>query len=89
MDQSIGLVSLVVSDYDAAIDFFVGVLGFLLIEDRPIPEQSKRWVVVAPPGASGTRLLRASVSFSVYRQLRPRLSVVSRSRRSLCPRAKG
>lgn len=57
--QSIGLVSLVVPDYDEAIAFYVGILGFTLIEDSFVPEQNKRWVVVAPPGATGTRLLLA------------------------------
>ncbi len=59
MKQSLGLVSLVVRDYDEAIDFFVGKLGFRLVEDRPVPEQSKRWVVVSPPGATESRLLLA------------------------------
>jgi catechol 2,3-dioxygenase-like lactoylglutathione lyase family enzyme len=62
MNQSLGLVSLMVREYDAAITFFVGILGFTLIEDTPIPEQSKRWVVVAPPGGSGARLLLARAS---------------------------
>src|ERR1041385_5701023 len=44
--QSLGLVSLVVRDYDEALCFFVGKLGFVLIEDSFVPEQSKRWVVV-------------------------------------------
>jgi len=57
--QSLGLVSLVVREYDEAIAFFVGTLGFSLIEDTPIPEQDKRWVVVAPPGSTGSRLLLA------------------------------
>ncbi len=59
MKQSLGLVSLVVREYDEAIAFFVGTLGFSLIEDTPIPEQDKRWVVVAPPGSTGSRLLLA------------------------------
>ena len=57
--QMIGEIALVVRDYDEAIDFFVGVLGFILIEDSLIPSQDKRWVVVAPPGATGSRLLLA------------------------------
>jgi catechol 2,3-dioxygenase-like lactoylglutathione lyase family enzyme len=57
--QSIALVSLVVPDYDEALDFYVGVLGFELVEDTFVPEQNKRWVVVAPPGSTGTRLLVA------------------------------
>jgi catechol 2,3-dioxygenase-like lactoylglutathione lyase family enzyme len=60
--QRIGLVSLVVDDYDDALAFFVGKLGFQLLEDTFVPEQSKRWVVVAPPGASGSRLLLAKAS---------------------------
>jgi catechol 2,3-dioxygenase-like lactoylglutathione lyase family enzyme len=59
MKQTIGQVALVVRDYDEAIDFYVGRLGFTLIEDTYIPEQDKRWVVVAPPGSSDTRLLLA------------------------------
>ena len=60
--QSLGLVSLVVRDYDEALDFFVGKLGFVLVEDRPMPEQRKRWVVVSPPGAGESRLLLARAS---------------------------
>lgn len=59
MKQSIGLVALVVRDYDEAIDFYVGRLGFFLVEDTPIEAQNKRWVVVAPPGSSELRLLLA------------------------------
>lgn len=62
MNQSLALVSLVVRDYDEALDFFVGKLGFRLVEDREVPEQSKRWVVVAPPGSSGCQLLLAKAS---------------------------
>jgi len=57
--QALGLVSLVVRDYDEAIAFYVGTLGFDLIEDTPVPEQHKRWVVVAPRGARESRLLLA------------------------------
>ena len=59
MKQSIGEVALVVRDYDEALDFYVGTLGFTLVEDTYIPEQDKRWVVVAPPGSSESRLLLA------------------------------
>ena len=57
--QAIGQVALVVREYDEAIDFFVGGLGFTLVEDTYIQEQDKRWVVVAPPGSSESRLLLA------------------------------
>lgn len=59
MTQQLGLVALVVRDYDEAIDFFVGTLGFMLVEDSPVPAQSKRWVVVAPPGGAAAHLLLA------------------------------
>ncbi len=62
MKQSLGLVSLVVRDYDEALAYFVGVLGFRLVEDSFVPEQNKRWVVVAPPGATDSRLLLARAS---------------------------
>ncbi len=50
-------VTLVVPDYDTGIAFFVGKLGFELIEDTP-RGGGKRWVMVAPQGAE-TRLLLA------------------------------
>jgi catechol 2,3-dioxygenase-like lactoylglutathione lyase family enzyme len=53
MKQYLALVSLVVADYDAALAFYVGKLGFTLIEDSFVPEQNKRWVVIEPPGAAG------------------------------------
>ncbi len=62
MKQSLGLVSLLVRDYDEAIAFYVGILGFTLIEDSPVPEQNKRWVVVAPGGSTESRLLLARAS---------------------------
>jgi catechol 2,3-dioxygenase-like lactoylglutathione lyase family enzyme len=62
MKQWIGLVSVVVRDYDEALAFYVGTLGFTLVEDTFIAEQNKRWVVVSPPGATQTRLLLARAS---------------------------
>jgi catechol 2,3-dioxygenase-like lactoylglutathione lyase family enzyme len=59
MKQAIGYVALVVQDYDEAIKFYVDTLGFQLIEDTVIAAQNKRWVLVAPPGSSETRLLLA------------------------------
>lgn len=57
------LVTVVVSDYDAAIDFFVRALGFEVAEDSPTltnDGRPKRWVVVRPPGAvTGLLLARA------------------------------
>lgn len=59
MHHSLGLISLVVREYDEALAFFVGTLGFELLEDTPVPEQNKRWVVVRPRGGSGASLLLA------------------------------
>ena len=58
------LVTIVVREYDPAIDFFVGALGFELVADSPALTTSggrpKRWVVVRPPGAAtGLLLARA------------------------------
>jgi len=63
--QQLALVALVVRDYEEALAFYVGTLGFSLVEDRPVPEQAKRWVVVAPPGSqgpTGAKLLLARAS---------------------------
>ena len=59
MKQYLALTAVVVKEYDEAIDFYVNTLGFELIEDSYVPEQDKRWVVVAPPGAKESRLLLA------------------------------
>jgi len=59
MTQVIGQVALVVREYDESLEFYVGTLGFTLVEDTAILEQAKRWVVVAPPGARESRLLLA------------------------------
>ena len=59
MKQSVGSVAVVVEDYDEAIEFYVETLGFRLIEDTYIEKQDKRWVLVAPPGSTGTNLLLA------------------------------
>ena len=61
--SQIELVALIVHEYDPAIDFFVGTLGFDLVEDTPSltnDGRPKRWVVVRPPGAvTGILLARA------------------------------
>src|SRR4051812_38075663 len=57
MTQHLALLSLLVRDYDEAVAFYVGKLGFTLVEDSELGG-GKRWVVVAP-GAVGTRLLLA------------------------------
>ena len=55
-------VALVVREYEEAIAFYTQKLGFKLVEDTYQPEQDKRWVIVAPAGASGTTLLLARAS---------------------------
>ena len=62
MLQSIVHIALVVKDYDEAIDFYTNKLHFTLIEDIYQEEQDKRWVVVSPPGSSGTTILLARAS---------------------------
>lgn len=62
MKQEIIHIALVVRDYDEAIAFYKEKLNFSLIEDTYQPEQDKRWVVVAPPGSSGTTVLLARAS---------------------------
>jgi catechol 2,3-dioxygenase-like lactoylglutathione lyase family enzyme len=59
MKQSIVHVALVVRDYDEAIEFYTRKLNFSLVEDTYQPEQDKRWVIVAPPGSTGTSVLLA------------------------------
>ena len=61
MAQSLAHVALVVRDYDEAIAWFTGTLGFTLVADDYQPEQDKRWVLVAPPGSppGGASLLLA------------------------------
>jgi catechol 2,3-dioxygenase-like lactoylglutathione lyase family enzyme len=59
MKQFLALTSVVVRDYDEAIRFYTEVLGFDLIEDTYLAAQDKRWVVVAPKGSTGARLLLA------------------------------
>jgi catechol 2,3-dioxygenase-like lactoylglutathione lyase family enzyme len=59
MTQSLAHVALVVRDYDEAIGWFTGKLGFVLLADEEQPAEDKRWVLVAPPGGAGTSLLLA------------------------------
>ena len=58
MRQHLGLVAVVVRDYGEAIAWFTQILGFELLEDTP-RSPTKRWVVVAPPGARETGILLA------------------------------
>jgi len=59
MPQRLAAVSLLVRDYDEAIAYYTGTLGFRLVEDTPLAP-GKRWVLVAPPGdLLGAQLLLA------------------------------
>lgn len=61
MQQSIAHIALVVRDYDEAIRFYTETLHFKLVEDTVMSE-TKRWVVVAPPGSNGCSLLLAKAA---------------------------
>ena len=59
--QKIGMISLVVRDYDEALNYYRDILGFVLIEDTVLTP-AKRWVVIAPAGDAGCRLLLAKAA---------------------------
>jgi catechol 2,3-dioxygenase-like lactoylglutathione lyase family enzyme len=61
MRQHLSLTALVVHDYDEALAFYVGKLGFELKEDTRL-DDDKRWVVVAPPGSAESGLLLAKAA---------------------------
>ena len=62
----LALTTLVVRDYDDAIAFYTGALGFELREDTPLGG-GKRWVVVAPAGSTGGGLLLAEAADAAQR----------------------
>lgn len=62
MKQSLVYIALVVRDYDEAIEFYTKKLHFNLVEDTFLPEENKRWVLIAPPGSIGTKILLAKAS---------------------------
>ncbi len=64
MKQQLARIALVVRDYDEAIAFYTQKLNFELIEDTALSE-TKRWVVVAPPGSEGCALLLAKATNEV------------------------
>ena len=63
MNQKLAHVTLLVNDYDEAIDFYIKKIGFDLVEDISLDE-SKRWVLIAPKGNHETCLLLAKASGS-------------------------
>ena len=58
MKQHLAQISLVVKEYDEAIEFYTKKLNFILVEDTVL-SKTKRWVVIAPPGTNGCKLLLA------------------------------
>lgn len=61
MKQNLVQIALLVSDYDEAIRFYTETLNFVLVEDTVLSE-TKRWVVVAPQGSEGSKLLLAKAA---------------------------
>ena len=61
MKQHIARIAIVVDDYDAAIQFYTQKLNFILVEDTVMSE-TKRWVVVAPQGATECAVLLAKAA---------------------------
>ena len=63
---NLGMITLVVDNYDDAIDYYTTALGFTLIEDTRMSE-TKRWVVIAPDESAGARLLLAEATTDAQR----------------------
>ena len=61
MKQQLAHIALVVNDYDDAIKFYTEKLNFTLIEDTVLSE-TKRWVLITPPGSDGCQLLLAKAA---------------------------
>ncbi|ARD23028.1 MULTISPECIES: VOC family protein [Shewanella] len=65
--QQIGMIALVVDDYDDAIAFYTQKLQFTLVEDTDLGG-GKRWVLVSPPNGNGTKLLLAQANNETQKQ---------------------
>ena len=63
---NLGMITLVVDNYDDAIEYYTTALGFTLIEDTKMSE-TKRWVVIAPDESAGARLLLAEATTDAQR----------------------
>ena len=66
--QQIGHITLLVNDYDDTIDFFCNKLQFHVVEDKKMSE-TKRWVLIAPPGSTGTSVLLTKATTDSQRNL--------------------
>lgn len=67
MHQRIAHIALVVRDYDEAIQFYCSMLDFTVVEDTKLTDE-KRWIIVAPPGATECALLLAKAVGDEQRQ---------------------
>jgi len=61
MNRFIALISLIVDDYDRAIDYYTNKLNFILKEDTKLYDE-KRWVIVSPSGSGSCNLLLAKAA---------------------------
>ena len=61
MPQSLAHIALLVNDYDEAIHYYTHTLHFTLVEDKEM-SATKRWVIIAPAGSTGTTILLAKAS---------------------------
>ena len=59
--MNLSLITIVIPDYDAAIAYYTGVLGFVLLEDTAL-SATKRWVRVAPSATAQTAILLAQAT---------------------------
>lgn len=64
MIQSLAHIALLVNDYDEAVTFYTQTLDFVLLEDK-VMSPTKRWVIVAPQGSTGTTILLVKASNEV------------------------
>ncbi len=74
MAKRIALATLLVRDYDEALAFFVGVLGFAVGEDKPLDGAGKRWVTMMPPGGGAGLLLAREMGVGRERGQAPPIS---------------
>jgi hypothetical protein len=76
--NTLGMIAIVIDDYDSAISHYVNDLGFTLIEDTVLSPE-KRWVVVAPSSQGARILLAPLVSILVFENHNLAISLLARS----------
>jgi catechol 2,3-dioxygenase-like lactoylglutathione lyase family enzyme len=67
MKQHLGAVALVVPSYEEGLRFYADLLGFTVVEDTALAGD-RRWLLLAPPGSSETRLLLSRAETDAQRQ---------------------